>query len=81
MIRPLTLGAAISLFLLAGRLVSFAANQAPELYQAVPTLTLASGAAAAPLTLSNYLRDPDVPGTAVRVSVRLGSHTISHSNA
>ncbi|MCX6937129.1 MAG: peptidylprolyl isomerase [Verrucomicrobia bacterium] len=75
MIRPLTLGAAISLFLLAGRLVSFAANQAPELYQAVPTLTLASGAAAAPLTLSNYLRDPDVPGTAVRVSVRLGSQT------
>jgi peptidyl-prolyl cis-trans isomerase A (cyclophilin A) len=52
-----------------------AANVGPELYQALPASTLASGATSAPLTLADHLRDPDVPGTAVRVNVRLGSQT------
>lgn len=75
MIRPLTFVAAISLFLLVGRIVSSAANLAPELYQAVPSFTLASGSAATPITLANHLRDPDVPGTAVRITVLMAGQT------
>jgi len=52
-----------------------AANVAPELYQPLPALTLASGATANPVTLTNHLRDPDVPGTAVQITVRLGTQT------
>jgi len=63
------------LFVLAGLVPARAANVPPELYQPLPALTLPSGAIATPLTLTNHLRDPDVPGTAVRVNVRLGSET------
>ena len=63
------------LFFLAAIAPARAANVTPELYQALPALTLASGAAAAPITLTNYLRDPDVPGSAVQITVRLGSQT------
>ncbi len=63
------------LFVLAGLAPASAANIPPELYLPLPALTLASGASATPVTLTNHLRDPDVPGTAVRVNVRLGSET------
>ncbi len=52
-----------------------AANVGPELYLPLPASTLPSGATSVPLTLADHLRDPDVPGTAVRVNVRLGSET------
>ena len=50
------------------------ANLAPELAQPIPALTLAPDQAAASITLSNYLRDPDVPGSAVRITVRVGAN-------
>ncbi|MEY4487543.1 MAG: hypothetical protein RIQ79_51 [Verrucomicrobiota bacterium] len=71
--RTLLLGGILT-HLLGGDLAS-AANVAPELYQALPALTLASGASATPIPLANHLRDPDVPGTAVQITVRLGTQT------
>ncbi len=69
---PLCLAAA----LLAGLLPARAANVGPELFQPLPALTLAPGAAPAPIPLTQHLRDPDVPGSAVRITVRIG-HTQS----
>lgn len=64
-----------ALIFLSSLVPAFAANVAPELYQPLPALTLASGATANPVTLTNHLRDPDVPGTAVQLTVRLGTQT------
>lgn len=52
--------------------VARAANVGPELFLPLPALTLAAGAAATPIPLTQHLRDPDVPGSAVRVAVRIG---------
>jgi cyclophilin family peptidyl-prolyl cis-trans isomerase len=64
-----------ALIFLGSLVPAFAANVAPELYQPLPALTLASGATANPVTLTNHLRDPDVPGSAVQLTVRLGTQT------
>lgn len=48
------------------------ANIGPELNAPISALTLNAGAAATPIALGNHLRDPDVPGSAVRISVRIG---------
>ena len=50
-----------------------AANVPPALLQPFPALTLPAGTSAAPIPLTNYLRDPDVPGSAVRITVRIGN--------
>jgi cyclophilin family peptidyl-prolyl cis-trans isomerase len=63
------------LFVLAALAPARAANVPPELYQPLPALSLASGATSAPITLTDHLRDPDVPGTAVQITVRLGTQT------
>ncbi len=64
-----------ALIFLSSLLPAFAANVAPELYQPLPALTLASGTSANPVTLADHLRDPDVPGSAVQLTVRLGTQT------
>ncbi len=63
------------LFFLAAIAPARAANVPPELYQILPALTLTSGATAAPITLTNHLRDPDVPGSAVQITVRMAGTT------
>ena len=53
-----------------------AANLPPELTSALPAnLTLQPGSTAVTIPLSQHLRDPDVAGTAVRISARIGSET------
>ncbi len=52
---------------------SLSANVGPELAQPFPALALTADLAAASLSLADHLRDPDVPGSAVRVAVRIGS--------
>jgi alpha-tubulin suppressor-like RCC1 family protein/cyclophilin family peptidyl-prolyl cis-trans isomerase len=52
-----------------------AANQPPERFLAFPDLTLARGETSAPIPLTDHLRDPDVPGTAARITVRLAGQT------
>ena len=54
---------------------SFAANLGPALIKTFPDLTLPRTGAAVAITLSDYVRDPDVTGTAVRVSVRMATQT------
>lgn len=55
---------------------SHAANLPPELTTPLPTtLTLARGTTSAPITLADHFRDPDVPGSAVRITTRIGVET------
>ena len=55
-----------------------AANLAPELVAPPPALAISAQAATASLDLGSHLRDPDVPGSAVRITVRIAAatHTI-----
>ncbi len=48
-------------------------NLPPELVQAIPPVLLDRGADAVVLDLADFIHDPDVPGTAVRLQVRLGA--------
>ena len=73
--RALLLCALLILPRVAGLAPAFAANLPPVLTQSLPALVLASGAAATPLTLTQYVSDPDVPGTAVRITVRMAGTT------
>lgn len=50
-----------------------AANLGPELTAPIPAVSVPAGAAAAPVALASHLRDPDVPGSAARISVRIGN--------
>ncbi len=50
-----------------------AANLGPELVSPIPLLELVSGGEGAAINLADHLRDPDVPGTAVRLLVRAGT--------
>ncbi len=52
-----------------------AANVPPERYLAFPDLILARGATPAAIPLAAHLRDPDVPGTAARITVRMAGQT------
>lgn len=56
-------------------LAAVAANLPPETTEALPALTLARGATGTPIPLASHFRDPDVPGSAVRITVRLGAET------
>lgn len=61
---------------LAGLGSARADNLPPELHTPLPVdLTLEPGSTPVTLNLAQHLRDPDVPGTAVRLSARLGSET------
>lgn len=51
------------------------ANVPPEPIQSPPALVLPAGATATPMPLADYVRDPDVPGSAVRISVRIATTT------
>lgn len=52
-----------------------AANIPPERFAAFPDLTLARGETPPAIPLSAHLRDPDVPGTAARITVRMAEQT------
>ncbi len=52
-----------------------AANQPPERFLAFPDLALARGETPAAIPLTTHLRDPDVPGTAARITVRMAGQT------
>jgi cyclophilin family peptidyl-prolyl cis-trans isomerase len=54
---------------------SCAANLGPELVKPLPSQSLGRSGAVLPVDLAGYLRDPDVTGTAVRVSVRMAAQT------
>lgn len=54
---------------------SFAANLGPEEFNNLPTRSLAMNGSPVSITLADFVRDPDVPGTAVRVTVRIGTQT------
>jgi cyclophilin family peptidyl-prolyl cis-trans isomerase len=55
---------------------ALADNLPPELYAPLPAnLTLQPGSAPITINLAQHLRDPDVTGTAVRISARIGSET------
>lgn len=74
--RPLLSALALAFTLvLAPGFARAAENLAPELATPFADLTLAVGAASAPLDLSAHFRDPDVPGPAARITVRLGAET------
>ena len=67
--RPALLLALAAFFL--ADLSAHAANLPPERFLALPDLVVARGQSPAPIPLADHLRDPDVPGTAARISVRL----------
>lgn len=48
-------------------------NLPPELVQPIPAVVLERAGDAHIIDLSDYIHDPDVPGTAVRIQVRLGA--------
>lgn len=55
---------------------ALADNVPPELYAPLPAdLTLQPGSVPTTITLADHLRDPDVAGTAVRISTRIGTET------
>ena len=54
---------------------SRAANLGPELIKPLPDQSIGRTGAAISVDLSSYLRDPDVTGTAVRISVRMAGQT------
>jgi cyclophilin family peptidyl-prolyl cis-trans isomerase len=72
-LRLSLLGLALSALLSGSSLE--AANTPPERFLALPDLSLAQGADAVTIALADHLRDPDVPGTAVRLAVRIGTAT------
>ena len=71
--QPARLFALVAFFLAA--CAARAANVPPERFLAFPDLTLARGETSAPIPLSQHLRDPDVPGTAARITVRMAGQT------
>lgn len=60
---------------LSAALSASATNLPPVSAAPLAPLALNAGAMASPLTLNDYFSDPDVPGTAVRISVRIGTTT------
>lgn len=50
-----------------------ATNAAPEITQPLPRVFLGKGGAPGVVDLKAYIADPDVPGTAARITTRIGS--------
>src|SRR5690625_5032385 len=48
-------------------------NLPPEMVETIPPLLFARGGDSISLDPADHIRDPDVPGTAVRLQVRLGT--------
>ncbi|MBC8011092.1 MAG: peptidylprolyl isomerase [Burkholderiales bacterium] len=54
---------------------ALAANLAPTLLAPLPSVTLEPGTTGIPLPLADHFRDPDVPGSAARITIRIGATT------
>jgi len=61
------------LSVLVGAPFLLAANVSPAVTQALPNLTLGRSAVGSTTNLNNYFNDPDVAGTAIRLTVRIAT--------